>query len=96
MAANGYAPTSSSQVVASGQAQTVAISGTTLRIVNIGPNVAYVAFGTSTPVTVTPQTGLAIEPNNPPEFITVGSNTYMGVITDATTFTARLNVSLGA
>jgi hypothetical protein len=93
MAANGYAPTSTQQVVATVAAQSVAISGTTLRIINLGPDVAYIALGSSQPVAVTPQTGLAIKPGGPPEFITVGANTFMGYITDRAY--ARLNVSQG-
>ena len=93
MAANGYAPTSTQQAVATTAAQSVAVTGTTLRIVNLGPGTAYVALGSSQPVAVTPQTGLAIEAGGPPEFLTVGANTFLGIVTDA--LTARLNVSEG-
>lgn len=95
MAVNGYAPTSSFQVQAQPSAQSVAISGTTLRILNKGPKPAYIALGSSQPVSVTPATGLCIEPGGPPEFITVGSNTFLGYIADLASF-ASLNISLGA
>jgi hypothetical protein len=97
MAANGFAPAASFQAVANGVAQSMAIPGTpaTLRIVNLGPKIAYVALGASQPVAVTPQTGLAIEPDGPPEFLTVGSNTFLGIATDAGGFYARLNITTG-
>lgn len=95
MAINGFAPTSSFQVQAQQSAQSVAITGTTLRIVNLGPKTAYIALSTTQPVAVTPQTGLAIEPGGPPEFITVGSDTFLGYVADLASF-AKLNISEGA
>jgi hypothetical protein len=95
VAANGYAPSSSHLVVATGTAQTVAISGTTLRLANIGAEPVYVALGSSYPVAVTPQTGLAILPSDSPEFLTVGSNTFIGFVTDGNTFNVQLNISQG-
>lgn len=97
MAANGFAPATSFQAVANGAAASVAIPGTpaTIRIVNIGPKIAYVALGSSQPVAVTPLTGLAIEPGGPPEFLTVGSNTFLGIATDGAGFYARLNITPG-
>jgi hypothetical protein len=94
MAANGYAATSTQQVVAGQTAQTVAISGTTLRIINLGPGNVYVAMGESMPVSVSVTSGLAIRPGGPPEFLTVGSNTFLGFIGEGN-LTARLNVSEG-
>jgi hypothetical protein len=90
MAANGYVAGTSQQVVAKAAAQTIAAAGPTLRIVNHGPNVAYVAVGASNPVAVTPLTGLAIRPNGPPEFIT--ASTYLGFCSEGQ-FPARLSVS---
>ena len=55
----------------------------------------YVALGTSSPVAVTPQTGLAILPGAPAEFLTAVSNGFIGFVTDGNTFNVRLNISQG-
>jgi|GEM_PF-2849588 hypothetical protein len=96
MAANGYAPSSSFQVVASPGGVTAAITGTTLRIINVGPNIAYVLLATTqaAAAAVKPLTGLAIQPGAPAEFLTVGSNTFLGACSEGQ-FPARLNVSEG-
>lgn len=93
MAVNAFAPTSSFQVQAQQTAQSVAVNGT-IRIVNLGPKTAYIAIGSTQPVAVTPQTGLAIEPGGPPEFIVAGSNTFLGYVADLASF-AKLNISEG-
>ena len=97
MAANGYAPSASQQVVASGIAQTIANPGTgaTLRLANVGAEPVYVALGASSPVAVTPQTGLAILPGAHAEFLTAVSNGFIGFVTDGCTFNVRLNISQG-
>jgi hypothetical protein len=92
LAANGYSATSSQQVVATPTAQTIPTAGPTLRIINLGKDIAYVATGATSPVAVTPLTGLAIQPGGPPEFLTAGA--YLGVCTGGE-FQARLNISNG-
>lgn len=97
MAANGFAPSTTQQAVATQNAQSVAITATTpptLRIINLGPKTVYVALGTTQPVTVTPTTGLAIEPGGPPEFLSVGSNAFIGIVADTASF-AKLNLTQG-
>lgn len=93
MAVNAFTPTSSFQVQAQQTAQSVAVTGT-IRVLNLGPKTAYVAVGSTQPVAVTPTTGLAIEPGGPPEFLIVGTNTFLGYVADLASF-AKLNISEG-
>jgi hypothetical protein len=97
VAANGFSPSASIQVVATGSAQTIANpgSGATLRLANVGAEPVYVALSASSPVVVTPQTGLAILPGAPPEFLTAVSSGFIGFVTDGNTFNVRLNISQG-
>lgn len=69
MALAGFAPSSFASIVCTNASQTVATTGTTLLITNVGTSLAYVAVG----ATVTTATGVAVLPGDSVA-LTAGAN----------------------
>lgn len=90
-----FAPAASAQMPVSDASSQVAIPGTDnsiLRVSNPGAVAAYVLLGSSAEVSVTPESGMVVEPGET-AWLTIGSETNIAAVT-AAGFT-QLNLTAG-